>query len=89
MPFSTPIFLFAFLPLVLALQVVLPTRLRNVALLLASLVFYAWGEPRAVLAMLASIAVNYGLGRAIGALRREVGMVAEFVVPHEEEHEDE
>ena len=57
MVFSSLTFLFCFLPAVLLLQALLPRPLRNFALLLASLFFYAWGEPWAVLVMLASIAV--------------------------------
>jgi len=62
MVFSAPIFLFLFLPFVLAIHFVLPPSARNVWLLVASLLFYAWGEPSFVLVMLALIVVNYGLG---------------------------
>jgi len=61
MLFSSPTFLFLFLPIALALGLALPRALRNSALFLASLVFYAWGEPRVALVMLASIAVNWAL----------------------------
>ncbi|MBM3990570.1 MAG: MBOAT family protein [Planctomycetes bacterium] len=61
MLFSSPTFLFLFLPLALALGLALPRALRNSALFVASLVFYAWGEPRVALVMLASIAVNWTL----------------------------
>ncbi len=45
MLFSSPIFLFAFLPVFLGLYFALPTiRLRNALLLAGSLLFYAWGE---------------------------------------------
>ena len=40
----------------------MPSRLKNYFLLLASLFFYAWGEPKFVWVMLGSIFVNYGLG---------------------------
>src|SRR5205807_2556887 len=46
MVFSSPIFLFAFLPFALAAYFVAPRRLRNVVLLAFSLAFYASGEPR-------------------------------------------
>ena len=75
MVFSSPVFLFLFLPVVLAGYFVLPGRLRNLWLLGTSLVFYAWGEPRFVLVMLASIVANYVLAlwiaRADGAGRRK------------------
>ncbi len=62
MVFSSPIFLFLFLPPALAVYYALPARLRslrNLWLTLISLVFYAWGEPVFVLVMLLSIAVNF------------------------------
>ncbi|MFZ6053179.1 MBOAT family O-acyltransferase [Halocola ammonii] len=63
MVFSSIVFLFFFLPLVLLVYFMLPgVRQRNVFLLLASLVFYAWGEPVFVLLMLFSCAVNYTVG---------------------------
>ncbi len=63
MVFNSPVFLFLFLPLCLGLYFVAPLRVRNAVLLVASLVFYAWGEPKAVVVMLASIASNYVYGR--------------------------
>ena len=65
MLFGSPVFLFCFLPLVLGLHLVLPRGLRNPLLLAASLVFYAWGEPRFVLVMVASLVGNYALGRLV------------------------
>ena len=62
MVFSSVIFLFFFLPLVLALYFVVPFKFKNMILLLFSLVFYAWGEPRYVLLMIISILINYGYG---------------------------
>ena len=65
MLFSSSVFLFLFLPAVL-LVYYLPLRRwrqgQNVFLLLASLFFYAWGEPWFVLVMIASILANYGFG---------------------------
>lgn len=65
MLFSSSIFLFLFLPLVLIIYYV-PLRPfrqgQNVFLLLVSLGFYAWGEPWFVLVMIASILANYGFG---------------------------
>ncbi len=62
MLFSSALFVFGFLPLVLGVSFAVPRSLRNAWLLLASLVFYAWGEPAIVLVMLLSIALNYALG---------------------------
>ncbi|MAT15300.1 MAG: hypothetical protein CMJ46_08530, partial [Planctomyces sp.] len=62
MVFSSPLFLFVFLPLLLICYWILPLRFRNTLLLFFSLLFYAWGEPVGVLWLLASIAWNYIAG---------------------------
>lgn len=68
MVFSSPIFLFKFLPLVLVVVLLLiHPRRQNVVLLLASLLFYAWGEVGYLFLLITSILVNYGLGLAIEA----------------------
>ena len=69
MVFSSPIFLFLFLPIVLAVNFLLPIRLRNLWLLIMSLIFYGWGEPRFVLVMIASIVVNFALGLWVDRVR--------------------
>lgn len=66
MVFSSLIFLFGFLPVVLLAYTVLDRRLRLPFLLLANLVFYGWGEPVYVLLMLFTTAVNYGFGLGVG-----------------------
>lgn len=65
MLFSGIPFLFYFLPGVLALYFLAPKQLKNAVLLLVSLVFYAWGEPKYVFLMLATIGLFYGCGLAI------------------------
>lgn len=63
MVFSSVVFLFAFLPVVFLVYGALPSlRWKNLFLVLASLVFYAYGEPVYVLLMIFSSAMNYGLG---------------------------
>jgi alginate O-acetyltransferase complex protein AlgI len=63
MIFSSPIFLFLFLPIVLTVNLLLPgTKARNLWLLLMSLVFYAWGQIDFILLLAASTLINYGLG---------------------------
>ena len=62
MLFSSIPFLFYFLPCVLLLYAVTPKKLKNLTLLISSLVFYAWGEPRLVLLMLITVGVGYGFG---------------------------
>jgi len=65
MVFSSLLFLFVFLPAVLSLYYVSPWRIKNLILFLASLVFYAWGEPVYVAIMLVSTATDYGFGRLL------------------------
>ena len=65
MVFSSPIFLACFLPVLLGLYALAPSRARNAVLLAGSLFFYAWGEPKAILLMLALIGVNHAAGLAI------------------------
>jgi len=62
MVFSSSIFLFFFLPLVIAGYHLIKENYRLHFLLLVSLFFYAWGEPRYVLVMLLSITINYSFG---------------------------
>jgi alginate O-acetyltransferase complex protein AlgI len=66
MVFSSRVFLFLFLPAVLLVYFTAPRRLRNSVLLLASLFFYCWGEPRQFGLMLASIGLNHLLGLLAG-----------------------
>ena len=66
MVFSSAVFLFIFLPVVFVLSRVLPgIRAKNILLLIASLLFYAFGEPVYILLMLASILVNFTAGRLL------------------------
>ncbi|MDX2277592.1 MAG: MBOAT family protein [Hyphomonadaceae bacterium] len=66
MVFSSPTFLFAFLPISLAIYFLSGrTAFKNISLLLLSLIFYAWGEPWFVLVMLGLTALNYFAAIAI------------------------
>ncbi len=67
MIFSSITFLFFFLPGVLLLVFATPQRLRNFLLLLASLLFYAWGEGIYLLALLASIFINFLCGQLLAS----------------------
>ena len=69
MVFSSAVFLFLFLPLLLGLYRVLPRSLQNSVLLLGSLLFYAWGEGAFCLLMLTSIGLNYAFGRLVDRAR--------------------
>ena len=66
MLFSGIPFLFFFLPAVLILYFLAPGKLKNAVLLVSSLVFYAWGEPKYVVLMIATIALFYLCGLAMG-----------------------
>lgn len=70
MLFTTPLFLFYFLPVILAGYFVVRHSLRNAWLLLGSLLFYAWGEPAVVVIMLASVAANGGFGVWVDRARK-------------------
>jgi alginate O-acetyltransferase complex protein AlgI len=67
--FSSPIFLFLFLPSLFGLYFLAPQSARNLLLLAASLVFYSWGEGRYIAVLLTSIACNYWLGLWLDRLR--------------------
>ena len=62
MLFSSISFLYYFLPVMAALYLIVPGRMKNTALLLGSLFFYAWGEPKYILIMGISIAQGYVFG---------------------------
>ena len=66
MLFSSIPFLYYFLPAVLAAYFLVPKSGKNAVLLISSLIFYGWGEPKYVILMAASIAAFYGFGLAIG-----------------------
>ena len=65
MLFSGIPFLYYFIPVVILLYFLIPGKLRNAFLLLASLLFYAWGEPKYVLLMVATILAFWGFGLMI------------------------
>ena len=59
MVFSSISFLFIFLPLLLTIYFVVSKKLRNYVLLIASLIFYAWGAPECLWIILFIILINY------------------------------
>ena len=67
MVFTSPVFLFVFLPLVLVVTYALGVRARNAFLTLASYVFYGWWSPWFVTLMLASTVLDWGCGLALTA----------------------
>lgn len=69
MVFSSAVFLFLFLPVLLILYynpLMKKRGYRNILLLLASIGFYAWGEPAFIFVMLFSVVMNWGFGLLIG-----------------------
>ena len=69
MIFSSIIFIFTFLPIVLAIYYISPKKLRNFVLLIASLVFYAWGEPVYIFLMIFTTIFNYLMALRINISR--------------------
>ena len=73
MLFASTVFIFEFLPAVLLLYYVVLKKFRtaqNILLLVTSLLFYAWGEPKYVLIMILSIIVNYLFGLLVDKFRQ-------------------
>jgi len=66
MVFSSPVFIFLFLPIVYLINLVIPKRFSNGFLLIFSLIFYAWGEPLYVFLMIFSGLINYILTLSMG-----------------------
>ena len=71
MLFSSIPFLYYFLPVVLILYFIAPKKLKNSVLLLTSLVFYGWGEPKYVVLMIASVLIGYVSGLLIEAFSQK------------------
>lgn len=84
MVFSSPLFLFIFLPIVIAGYYLINQKFRNVWLLLVSLFFYAWGEPVYIFLMIASIIINYFSGlllsKVLGEVKRKIVLVCSILV---------
>ena len=79
MVFSSLTFLFAYLPVTLALYYLCPLRARNLMLLAANLIFYGWGEPVYIGIMFASILIDYVHGALIDKYRANDKLARAFV----------
>ena len=79
MIFSSLTFLFAFLPLTLAVYFLAPLRWRNLILLLVSLFFYGWGEPIYITIMFLSILIDYSHGLLVEKYRENDKKARYFV----------
>ena len=66
MVFSSFSFIFVFLPIVLAIYFLVKDKYKNICICIASLIFYAWGEPKNIILMLLSVLVNYWFAIYIG-----------------------
>jgi len=77
--FSSLTFLFAYLPLTLAVYFLAPLRWRNLVLLLVSLFFYGWGEPVYITIMFASILIDYTHGILVEKYRDDDKKARYFV----------
>ena len=71
MVFSSLLFLFLYLPAVLAVYYLTPRRWRNALLFIVNLIFYGWGEPIYVSLMIFSTIVDYTCGRFINKYRHK------------------
>lgn len=80
MIFSSVLFLFYFLPIILIVYFAVKKELRNAVLLMASIFFYAWGEPSFVIVLIISILVNYITGIVIDYLREKSGLAVKGVL---------
>ena len=82
MVFSSAVFLFLFLPVLCALYYIVPgTKAKNIILVLFSLIFYCFGNITHLPLLLASILVNWGAGRVLGALdHKEKKKVRKLIV---------
>ena len=65
MVFSSLIFLFRFMPIFFLFYFILPMKYKNLCLLIFSLLFYSWGEPKYIILMIASILVDYCISQRI------------------------
>ncbi len=80
MEFSSITFLYYFLPIVLLIYFVAPNVMKNLVLLLASLFFYAWGEPKMVLLMILTIFICYILSFIIDRYRDKLWSKIAFIL---------
>ncbi len=80
MVFSSTVFLFFYLPLVLLIYYMTPLKWRNAVLLVFNLIFYGWGEPVYLFLMIASTAIDYFLGIQIERHRENRSMAKRILI---------
>ena len=79
MVFSSIVFLWVLLPVILITYFISPKRMRNGLLTVFSLFFYAWGEPRYIVLMILSVLINYCFGLLIGRFGKKKLLLASCV----------
>lgn len=72
MVFSSNIFIFCYLPIVLTIYYLIKEKYKNIFLLLASIFFYFWGEGKNVFIILLSILINYSMGLILNCVQNKV-----------------
>jgi len=80
MSFSSSVFIFLFLPVVLLGNFVLKNKYRNIWLLLCSLFFYAWAQPKYIVLLLVVILVDYSAGLLIQSVKFKKSILAIAVI---------
>jgi len=80
MLFNSAVFIFLFLPIVLCLYYIFPSKYRNLLIFIASLIFYSWGEKELVLIMIASSVTDFFAGIIIEQGKKKTGLVMSLIV---------
>ena len=80
MVFSSILFIFRFLPVAMLLYYIVPFKYKNFVILLLSLFFYSWGEPKYFGIMVASILVDYFVGRGIEKYKEKIKLKQIFLM---------
>ena len=79
MLFTSPFFLFVFLPMVLLFYVIAPKKTKNGFLLAVSLFFYTWGEKELVLLLITSAIIDYSCGLIINYGKKKLGLCISII----------
>ncbi|HEX8923181.1 MAG TPA: MBOAT family O-acyltransferase [Patescibacteria group bacterium] len=80
MLFTSPVFLFLFLPVVLVIYYLLPNKFRNLVLIGVSLFFYAWGEGKSIAVLLLMITINWIFGLIIDRSKHKITWLMAAVI---------
>ena len=80
MVFSSILFIFRFLPISMLVYFLTPQKFKNLSLLILSLVFYSWGEPKYFFIMITSIFVDYFISRGIEKYKKNEKVKVSFLI---------